>query len=323
MQHSLISIVVPSYNKEIFISETILSVVAQTYQHWELIIVDDLSTDDTIKVIESYKINEPRIRLYSNEINKGANYSRNFGIEKAKGDYLIFLDADDLLAEHCLKNRLEYIVSEKIDLCVFTMTTFYKEKDDSKSIWTPDSETPLIDFLQHKLPWQTMQPIWNKEFLIKLGGFDENFSRLQDVELHTRALFFDHCVFKQIVSEPDCYYRIDEDRKNFNAFELLSRRIASSNLYCTKFYNQAKSKGLKKYLTVTIYKTYLQLLFQYKIKSINQSQFLKLEKMIMNEPKIEHIIKPYKILFAVGKFFALFPIRIPGFNWLIYKVLII
>lgn len=92
----LISIITPSYNSESFISQTIDSVIRQTYTNWELLITDDCSTDNTIEIVESYIKNDSRIKLFKLEKNSGAGIARNFSINKAQGSYIAFLDSDDL-----------------------------------------------------------------------------------------------------------------------------------------------------------------------------------------------------------------------------------
>lgn len=91
-----VSIITPTYNSERFIEETITSILNQTYTNWELILIDDASTDKTVKIINQFVKSNPQIYLLQNSKNRGAAISRNKGIEAAKGDFIAFLDADDL-----------------------------------------------------------------------------------------------------------------------------------------------------------------------------------------------------------------------------------
>ncbi|WP_430907161.1 glycosyltransferase family 2 protein [Maribacter sp. 2-571] len=93
---ALVSIVTPVYNSERYIEETISSVRAQTYEHWEHILVDDCSTDSSESLIKALQKQDDRIKYFRLEKNGGAAISRNKGISMAKGDYLTFLDADDI-----------------------------------------------------------------------------------------------------------------------------------------------------------------------------------------------------------------------------------
>lgn len=101
--NDLVSIIMPSYNTAQYIAETIQSVINQTYQNWELIIVDDCSTDNTDIVIGEIK--DPRIRYIKNEKNSGAAVSRNRALREANGRWVAFLDSDDLWKPEKLENR--------------------------------------------------------------------------------------------------------------------------------------------------------------------------------------------------------------------------
>ncbi len=283
----------PSFNKAKYISESINSVISQTYTNWELIIVDDCSNDDSQEIINLFASKFDNIKTYFNLENKGANYCRNLGIERAKGSYIIFLDADDLLAKDCLENRILKIQNTNFDFCVFTMQVFFKKVGDSFATWKPNSLKPLNDFLFHKLPWQTMQPIWKTDFIRSIGGFNQDFGRMQDVELHTRALLTDHVLFKQIIDKPDCYYRIDEDRKIFNAFNFISLRIDSTILYVQRF--KFLPINQRKYLIGTIYETFLQLVYVLKKKQISKVEFEILKEKLFKQSM--YLTKMQKILF--------------------------
>lgn len=313
-----ISIIIPCYNKEKYIAETIVSVINQTYSNWELIIIDDISSDNSASIIKIFSDKDNRIKLSTNVENKGANFSRNIGIQNSQGKYIVFLDADDLLSENCLENRYSNINNSEYNFCVYSMGTFYHTIGDSTSEWQPKSNSPLSDFFMHKLPWSILQPIWNKEFLIALGGFDLQFKRLQDVELHTRALLRVGVNYKQFVGEPDCYYRIDNDRLNYSNFDFMSRWVESANLYYSKFFLEAKLLNDHSYLLGTIYQTYLQLLIRYKQRTLNKIEFNSLEKKLFLDLNIS---KSKFIFLKISKVFNLMPVRIPGINFMINKIL--
>ena len=94
--YGLVSIITPNWNCANLILETIRSVKAQTYPNWEIIIVDDCSTDNSNKVVESYMAEDGRIRFLKNDKNFGAALSRNYALREAKGRWIAFLDSDDL-----------------------------------------------------------------------------------------------------------------------------------------------------------------------------------------------------------------------------------
>ncbi len=91
----LVSIVMPSYNSSRFIAESIEAIRRQTYTHWELLIVDDCSSDNTIDIVNSYVAQDSRIQLFQNSVNGGAAVSRNRATDEAKGEYIAFCDSDD------------------------------------------------------------------------------------------------------------------------------------------------------------------------------------------------------------------------------------
>lgn len=113
----LVSVIMPAFNAEAFISEAIQSVIQQTYSNWELIIVDDHSTDSTKKIIESHSISEHRIRSLYNLKNRGTDYSRNKAIEAANGTFIAFLDADDLWKPEKLEKQLKVLSKENVAAC--------------------------------------------------------------------------------------------------------------------------------------------------------------------------------------------------------------
>ena len=106
---TLISIVTPVYNAQNYIEQTIQSVLNQTYTNWEMIIVDDISNDRTIEIIEEYVKNDSRIHLFQLPEKGGASMARNMAIREAKGQYIAFLDADDLWKEDKLEKQVNFM----------------------------------------------------------------------------------------------------------------------------------------------------------------------------------------------------------------------
>lgn len=128
MEEELVSIIMPSYNTGKFIKETINSVIAQTYSNWELIIVDDCSTDNTDEIVKS--INDNRIIYLKNETNSGAAISRNKALREAKGRWIAFLDSDDLWKNDKLEKQIKFM---KENNCYFSYTN-YIEIDENGNI---------------------------------------------------------------------------------------------------------------------------------------------------------------------------------------------
>jgi len=129
----LVTIITPSYKSEKFISQTIESVLSQTYQNWEMIIVDDASPDNSNNIIEKYCQKDARIKLIKIEINSNPAVARNRAIKEAKGRYIAFLDADDLWKSKKLEKQL--IFMRENDLA-FTYSSYDLIDEDGRSLGT-------------------------------------------------------------------------------------------------------------------------------------------------------------------------------------------
>ena len=121
----LVSIIMPNYNGEKYLKETIDSVVSQSYRNWELIITDDCSSDNSLEIIERY--GDERIRVIASKENCGAAVSRNKAIAAANGRWLAFLDSDDLWDKDKLSLQLKFMNEEK---CAFSFTHYYFDRND-------------------------------------------------------------------------------------------------------------------------------------------------------------------------------------------------
>ncbi|MCL7753201.1 glycosyltransferase family 2 protein [Polaribacter sp. Z022] len=115
--NNLVSIITANYNSEKFISQTIQSVLDQTYKNWEMIIVDDLSTDSSVPIINSYSKKDVRIKLHQLKENSGAAVARNKAISLATGNFIAFLDSDDLWLPKKLELQINFMVKNNYSLC--------------------------------------------------------------------------------------------------------------------------------------------------------------------------------------------------------------
>ena len=109
MGNQLVSIIMPSYNCGQYVEDTIRSVQAQTYQNWEIIFMDDCSTDDTISRVLELREKDERIKLYQNHINSGAAVSRNNALRVSKGRWIAFLDSDDIWEPEKLEKQIKFM----------------------------------------------------------------------------------------------------------------------------------------------------------------------------------------------------------------------
>jgi len=138
----LVSIIVPVYNSEKFIYDTIKTVTDQTYENWELLLVDDYSTDKSAEIIKEYQQKDKRIKLFFNSKNSGPAISRNKGIEESRGRYIAFLDADDLWEPKKLEKQVAFMQEKD---CPFSFTGYEfadkNGKPNGKKVYAPERLT--------------------------------------------------------------------------------------------------------------------------------------------------------------------------------------
>ena len=131
MANALVSIITPTFNSEKFIAETIQSVQSQTYENWEMIIVDDCSSDETFLIISNFSKNDNRIKIHQLKNNFGAGVARNEGVNLATGRFISFLDSDDLWKPSKLKKQVEFLISNNLP---FTFSFYERINEDGKQL---------------------------------------------------------------------------------------------------------------------------------------------------------------------------------------------
>lgn len=185
----MISVILTVFNGEKFLKEAIESILNQTYQEFELIIIDDGSTDSTLQIIDSY--HELRIRLIENGHNRGQSYSRNLGIQKSKGEYIAIMDADDIALPNRLEIQYEYLKSNtEISLCGSWIEVIGEEGDFKKIRKVPTDNFEIKADLIFNCPIIHPTVMFVKKDFVENGFFyDEEFRYAQDMELWSRAMF--------------------------------------------------------------------------------------------------------------------------------------
>lgn len=128
--NELVSIIMPSYNTAKYIEESIKSVIAQTYTNWELLIVDDCSTDNTDEIVQPF-LADKRVKYLKNEKNSGAAISRNRALREAKGKWIAFLDSDDLWLPEKLEKQIDFM---EINGYHFSYTNYEEINEESKAL---------------------------------------------------------------------------------------------------------------------------------------------------------------------------------------------
>ncbi|NND51901.1 MAG: glycosyltransferase family 2 protein, partial [Flavobacteriaceae bacterium] len=214
--HPLVSIIIPTFNSDAFLNNTLSSVVDQSHSSWECLIIDDGSTDNTAKIISEYVNSDERFAFHQRPADrlKGANACRNIGLEHCNGEYLMFLDADDVLTKTCLEGRLSIFDSTpNVDIVVADTAPLvdgeFKNKSINKDPDEASSENYLKMFLGYTIPWTIMSGLWKTEWL-KTKRFDESLNRFQDIDFHISCLK-DPLSIKRF-NRIDNYYRLESDK---------------------------------------------------------------------------------------------------------------
>ncbi|PXW92011.1 teichuronic acid biosynthesis glycosyltransferase TuaG [Streptohalobacillus salinus] len=129
INEALVSIVMPAYNCEKYVVEAINSILAQTYRNWELLVLDDGSKDNTLRIIEDFSQNDSRIKALPNGKNMGVSATRNRGIELASGEWIAFLDSDDMWEPEKLEKQFEIVDKEAAEF-LFTGSSYINEEGE-------------------------------------------------------------------------------------------------------------------------------------------------------------------------------------------------
>ncbi|SHK46014.1 Glycosyltransferase involved in cell wall bisynthesis [Marinobacter antarcticus] len=218
------SVIMPCFNSEGYISESIESVLQQTEEDFELVVVDDFSTDNSRKIIQRFAGQDDRVIYTQNTRTRGASGARNHGAHIARGEWLCFLDSDDIFREYCLENRRKCIELSSIN---FFSSDFYRWTSNSKLIpqsvanihWKHYFSQPDIDglveitnpievFLEGVVAW-TGAVTLRKSLFIELNGFFEGLKRAEDHHLWLRCIALTKTI--GLIKKPDVLYRIRYD----------------------------------------------------------------------------------------------------------------
>lgn len=263
MNKPSVSIVIPCFNVGGTLSETLDSIINQTYESWDAICIDDGSTDNTWDVIIKYSDKYNNIRGIKRQCdNKGGSVCRNIGIKHATGEYIIFLDGDDLLTPICLENRVKSIDKTGFKFVVWPYG-YYKDGILGGNAIDYRIKNYLYAFAAGHAAWQTTSPIYSTDFVRSIGGFDESFQRLQDVEFGLRAVFYSKNNFLVMNKEtiPDCCYRPNQKSnrnskyrkalENYDKLSITVDKLEKEGLFNT----QKKRKLTYTCLLLTAYQT--------------------------------------------------------------------
>jgi glycosyltransferase involved in cell wall biosynthesis len=189
----LVSIIIPSYNYGFIIEETLRNILAQSYQNWEVLIVDDGSTDNSREIIESFAKKDGRIKYFLQN-NRGVSFARNHGFDNSKGDYIQFLDADDLLSKHKVSLQVDFLnQNPTVDISYSGHAYFendrpevmYPDYEMNNHDWLPRLDAAgyeIVNTLVYSNIAVVSSPLIRRAVVEKVGGFPEHSKYTEDWE---------------------------------------------------------------------------------------------------------------------------------------------
>lgn len=245
----LVSIITPTFNSEKFISETIESVQNQTYQNWEMIIVDDGSSDNTIEIVRNAAKSDTRIQFYPQKQNGGPAKARNIGIDKAGGKYMTFLDADDIWFPQFIEKSIQTITETSVH---FVFSSYKRSNEQLEFVYSDfivPQKVTYTDILKTN-SISCLTAFIDVEVLGK-KTMPEIFKR-QDMGLWLKYL--KEIPFAYGIKETQAIYRIRENSLSRNKSKLLKyqwqfyREVEKLNLFQSVYYMlQWMYRGFIKY----------------------------------------------------------------------------
>lgn len=244
-----VSVVMPVYNASRFLRESIESVLRQTYTDFELILVNDCSSDDSLSIMQEYFNADNRVLVFSNNENKGVSYTRNFGVNKASGEYIALIDSDDMWADDKLEKQLKLVSEYKDTAICFTGSAFV----DTNSV-----RSNFVFSVPEKVDYKTLlkqnviscSSVLIKKELLKKYPMEHD-DMHEDFAVWLSVLKEGHIA--RAVNEPLLIYRVDKNSKSGNKFKSLKMgyrvyKYMGINFFMRCYYMMSYIvKGIKKH----------------------------------------------------------------------------
>lgn len=248
MNSNKVSIVIPTYNSKNYLQDMVDSIKNQTYQNWELFVVDDGSTDGTDIMMGEFS-NDNRI-FYCHrpkDLEKGAQSCRNYGKSLATGEFICFFDADDLLSHTCLEERVKGIVDNSTDMYITPAAVFKESISDSS--WSRlgryTGEDPLKSFLSHYHQFNVWTTIFRKDAIDGIS-WDPMIKVFQDLDFSMACLFKGLTYSFSKSDNPTYYYRFEYSDNCISSKQATPAKVESTIYLFNKyldFINISKNKS--------------------------------------------------------------------------------
>ena len=214
-----ISVVMPCYNEETNVGSAIESILSQTFQDIELIIIDDCSTDKTYEILEKYEERDSRIRVFRNSVNMGVAESANIGIKNSKGDYIARMDADDVSLPKRLEKQYQYMKENKNTILLGTLCENIDCYGNRKLIHLPNQDKEIREYLKKDNPFIQSSIMFKKIFSGSLIQYKE-LKVYEDYDLWLRLGGYGEY---HILDEVLVIRKEDDNFKNKKVWEGLSK----------------------------------------------------------------------------------------------------
>jgi glycosyltransferase involved in cell wall biosynthesis len=298
-----VSVIMPAYNAQMYIKHAIDSILNQTFSDFELIIINDGSTDKTEEIINSY--NDSRIINVYNHDNFGLSYSLNLGIRKASGEYIARMDADDISAQDRFKDQLAFMQKNpKIDILGSSVFVI-KDNGKSKGILNrPTTHTEIKWFSLFSTPMYH-PTIMARAEVLKNNPYSLNLSNSEDYELWSRLLFTSSIYFANL-KKPLLYYR-SFDNSTTQKLDA-EKKITSINNSISNIEHYSTLSPTEKKILLSVYQNkplrLLELAHHWNIYFRSAASFCKIEKLNYLDS-----IRIYKRLLSHALFLIKYKIR--------------
>ena len=222
-----VSVIIPTYNRAHVVDRAIRSVLGQTYQDFEIIVVDDGSTDNTEEVVKSF--NDFRIRYIRHDENRGGSAARNTGIRAARGEFIAFLDSDDEWLREKLAKQMVLISTDQDCGAVYTNLLHFSNSGSAKVVMRNQPEGWILkDLLVSNVVGSTSSVVVKRECFSKAGLFDEKLPSCQDWDIWIRIAR--HYTFRRI-PKPLVRYALHPNRISTNFEAVLRGHMAIMEKY--------------------------------------------------------------------------------------------
>ena len=227
-----VSVIIPIYNRADLLPRAMSSVLNQTFQDFELIIVDDGSTDNTKQVVEEFQKKDKRIKYIWQENSGGPAKPRNIGIKDSQGEYIAFLDSDDDWLPEKLEKQLEiFEKNRQTNLGFVGCNALIVKEDKIQEYKTPKYKNILPKILENDFIWSCSSVIIKKLVLDKVGFFDENLKIGDDWDMWIRIIIYDYSF--DFVDEPLFKYYIHSE--NTSAPKNIKKMVVENNYILEKY----------------------------------------------------------------------------------------